>query len=501
MIDIGDRHAGTAGGALKLGGQPVSVELRLGHDANCAAVQHTTWMLLNILCRLEGAAARIRLNCPAGVDAVPRLSPLIGENGVLLDCLLAGVHAIGTPADGFVPVETASEGKASDLVIGIGFDFCPEAAFCAVGNGFCGGVFSRPIVAPGNMSNATIGPYIAASLAAGEIFRLVRLIDYRPERQLFLTALNYSHGEDPEWSDLDLSDELRSVLLVGVGAVGCALLHTLYPLSVAGTILIADNDAKGVDRTNLGRYSLFGTASVGKQKASEAAELLCAAKFQAIPHDGSFEHFFSPEQKPEIVLSAVDTNESRHALMEQYSPLFFSASTHNLRAELLRCGPPSVGACLACFNPLQQNRYSEEDIRALLNEKPEMIATLCEKLHLDAREAALWIREGKCSQTGERLIEELRTEDGSLPAFAVGFVSVLAGTLLASELLKTVAHFPDPLDEKRNRAVFQFQNPSAASNRAHFYSRDERCTACSQDNAGARIWKQRYERFGNANNR
>jgi molybdopterin/thiamine biosynthesis adenylyltransferase len=405
---------------------------------------------------------------------------------------------IGTPSEGFAPVELCSN-QSSDIVIAVGFSFSPEADFCVIGNGWCGGVFNQPITIPAQLSDSTIGPYIAACLAAGELFRLVRLIGYMPERQLFLNALDYSQGPKPSWSQFQLRADLRSVLLVGVGAVGCAVLHTLYPLSVPGTILIADNDPAGVDQTNLGRSSLFGLAALGKQKASYAAQLLRQAEFRTRPHDGSFEHFFEGQNKPAIVLSAVDTNATRHALQEQYAALFLSASTLNLRAEVLRCGPPSVGACLACFNPLETNERTEEQIRTLLQERPETVDRLSEKLRLNREEVAGWIFERKCSETGERLIEELRTDDGSMPAFAVGFVSVLAGTLLAAELLKALANHAGPLDEVRNRAVFQFQNPTASTNGSHYYPRDERCAACSPENAGGRIWKQRYEQFREAN--
>jgi hypothetical protein len=116
-------------------------------------------------------------------------------------------------------------------------------------------------------------------------------------------------------------------------------------------------------------------------------------------------------------------------------------------------------------------------------------------LHLDLNEVVAWIRDRKCSETGERLVEELRTDDGSAPAFAVGFVSVLAGTFLAAELLKTLSGYAGPLNDELNRAVFQFQNPSAASNRVQHYPRDNRCTACEPHNAAAKIWKQRFEQF------
>ena len=496
MTRIGNRHSGTAGGALKFGGRPISVEIRLGRDASRAAVQHSAWMLLNILCRLEGVVHTVRINCPPTIPARSKLSPLISESAGLREALLTGANAIGPAQEGFATVELAGQ-HPSDVVVSVGFEFCPEATFCAVGNGLCGGLFSREITAPETFSHLTIGPYISACLAAGEMFRLVRLNSYVPERQLFLNALNYAHGADPVWSDLDLSCELRSVLLVGVGAVGSALLHALYPLPLRGTIMAADNDSNGIERTNLGRYPLFGWASLGKAKASESAELLLGTTFKLLPHDGSFEHFFGGGDKPLIVLSAVDTNSARHSLQEQYAPLILSASTHNLRAELLCCGPPSAGACLACFNPLEAEERTEEEIRALLRERPEVVAQLCEKLRLNGDEVAAWIRERKCSETGDRLVEELRTDDGTVAAFAVGFVSVLSGTLLAAELLKTITHNAGQLNETSNRAVFQFQSPAASTNRAHFYSRDESCTACSLLNVGVRIWRHRYDQFIN----
>ena len=498
MTRLGDRHLGTAGGALRLGGKPLTVEIRLGRDAHLASVQHTAWMLLNLLCRLDGAVSGIRLSCPIHAPTIERLSPLVSDSPNLIESLTSTAQKIGNPSDGFVPVELCLD-RASDVVIAVGFDYCQEATFCAVGNGLCGGVFSRSIAPPRRHSDLTIGPYLAASMAAGEVFRFVRLLDYKPERQLFLTALDYSHGPDPSWGALEPYRELRSVLLAGVGAVGCATLHALYPLALPGTILVADNDPKGIDKTNLGRYILFGSAAIGKQKASQAAKLLHRAEFRVVPHNGSFEQFFKEPEKPAIVLSAVDTNASRHALQEQYAPIIVSASTFNLRAEVLRCGPPSVGACLACFNPLETNQRTEEQIRSLLRERPEIVDRLSEKLHLNREEVAIWINEKRCSVTGERLVEELRTDDGAVPAFAVGFVSVLAGTFLAAELLKNLANHAGPLDEMRNRVVFQFQQPAAATNGSHYYPRDERCTVCSPENVGARIWYQRFEQFREAN--
>jgi hypothetical protein len=135
VTDVGNRHRGTADGALNIGGRPDYVEIRLGADAGQTPV-HTAWMLLNVLSRLEGAVSRPRLHCPEYVRAVPWLSPLIRDGQTLRDALLAGARSIGTPAEGFVPVElTSAPDQAPGIVIGVGFQFSSEATFCAIGNG------------------------------------------------------------------------------------------------------------------------------------------------------------------------------------------------------------------------------------------------------------------------------------------------------------------------------------------------------------------------------
>jgi hypothetical protein len=253
-MDIGNRHHGTAGGALTVGGWPQSVELRLGPDAYLASVQHTVWMLLNQLVRLSGAVAKITLTVPGNIPAVPKLSPLIAAEKPLLESLLEGVRAIGGPSDGFVPVEVRAAGlRKSDIIVAIGFHPDTDANYCCAGWGLCGGIFDREIRRPNTDSGLTVGPYIAASLAAGEVFRAARLIDYRPEHQLFLNASDYTTTSQPLWIDLPINGELSSVVLIGVGAVGSAVLHALHPLPLRGGIMVADNDKKGLEDTNLGR--------------------------------------------------------------------------------------------------------------------------------------------------------------------------------------------------------------------------------------------------------
>lgn len=117
---------------------------------------------------------------------------------------------------------------------------------------------------------------------------------------------------------------------------------------LSGTVDLVDADKDGVTTTNLNRCPLFDQTSINRSKAHEGAGIAanCAITWQ--PHHARFEDL---EITPLRVISAVDTNRAREAIQNQYPALILSASTSDLRAELLRVGPPGDGACLRCFNP------------------------------------------------------------------------------------------------------------------------------------------------------
>jgi molybdopterin/thiamine biosynthesis adenylyltransferase len=64
-----------------------------------------------------------------------------------------------------------------------------------------------------------------------------------------------------------------SVLMIGVGGIGCAAASYLASSGVGHIIL---NDFDTVDETNLGRQVLFGPDDIGKPKAATAAARLSA---------------------------------------------------------------------------------------------------------------------------------------------------------------------------------------------------------------------------------
>jgi hypothetical protein len=61
-----------------------------------------------------------------------------------------------------------------------------------------------------------------------------------------------------------------------------------------------------------------------------------------------------------MLLSAVDTNASRRAIQGLYPPRLLSASTHDMRAELLRCDPRAQTACIHCYNPVRDGTSDDQ---------------------------------------------------------------------------------------------------------------------------------------------
>jgi hypothetical protein len=231
----------------------------------------------------------------------------------------------------------------------------------------------------------------------------------------------------------------------------------------------------------------------GAPKASEAARVAAGARVSWVPHDRPFEDLGTT---PSRVISAVDVNRARGALQNLYPPRILSASTFDMRAGVLRCGPPGKGACLRCYNP-PEALDPDEEIRARLREASDAdLAALGVEADVSAEEARAWSREGRCGQAGERLLGYIRQNDEGPRRFAVGFTSVMAGTMLAAETMKEVLGAEDvPLSDRRPRAALQFWRPAAETNRSGPYGRDPECPMCEPGRPATKIWGRRFEEF------
>jgi hypothetical protein len=494
MSDLADRHAGRLDGTLsKIGERTATVAVNLEPGTvEDISVQHTAWMLTNLLARQKDVVGGV-LVTGADTALLPRVQPGASGGPSLTGALVDGGGAIGG-----VPV-THGDRADADIVLTIGPGGTPiDGPFLGWrvhGEGFCGAIAAGPIAAADGPA-LPFGPYVAACLGAGEVFRAVRIPTkrYEPTQRLSYSLWDHSTGpgaiHEPGRS---LGRLVLDFGMAGVGAVGTALAQTLWACpQLVGRAVIADADRDGIETTNLNRCVIFNASHIGRPKASTAAELLANCDIDWQPVDGPYDRDRLPSI-PDLLVSAVDTNRSRHALQQAFWPgRLIAASTNALRAELLRCGPPGVGPCLCCHNPLEVD-VPDDVHRAELRAMTEpQLAAFAEEVGHTVEHLRRWAQDGECGQAGDAALARLREQDEPPAMFSVGFVSVLAGTMLAAQLLKEHAGHPVPLDDTAQSAKLQFVNPTAVRNGlARAIRRDPRCSACSPGGVAVAIWSER----------
>jgi molybdopterin/thiamine biosynthesis adenylyltransferase len=461
-----------------------AITLVLDHSADSIAVQHTVWMLANLAVRLDGYIEKVSICCPNGVTVHPNVLPFPYEASNLCGSLVSAASSLE-----IIPV-VANELIGIPFYIGPGI--APKRGWRVYGDGWVGGI-TKSAITNAPVSSLPLGPYAAACFAAAEIFKQMRM---RPENysstEGFFDIWNleptpiFRPAEQSSLPELDLE-----CTLAGVGAVGTAFLHTMFAcptlkLSVTG----ADNDKDGLDITNLNRYVLFGKSAVGQLKPDAVCELLRDSHIQFTPWNDSIETLSKISTR---VLSAVDKNKSREGIQYRFPSRIISASTFDLRVEVLRCGPPGKGACLRCHNPPEVLPSDDEKIAKLKKATADEFSQFCAQAGISIDEGREWINEPKekCGQPGERLLTVLHTTNNTEGVFSVGFTSVLAGVLLAAEFIKDCMGADIPLNRFANNFMFQLFDVLSPSNETSFLAIDPNCPTCSAKTLA--IWKQRFD--------
>jgi len=488
---VSDRHEGDLGGLLRPFDETRRASLTIivnTEDAATPAAQHTAWMLVNVLCRMDGIVDAIGLTCPKDVPLQPRTVPLAPNARWLDEALLKGAAEIGV-----VPVSADAEHERR-LVVG------PSASGPGLrvwGEGWTGGLSSDRLER-GPASALPFGPYLAAALAAAEVFKAARA----PETSTPAAPTKYFSAWEMRGSTLAILsgptviDGLRlSAAIAGVGAVGSVAVHALWATpGLTGDCDLIDSDPVGIDITNLNRYALFGRSSTGRPKATEASRIATSADVRWHPFDVTFADFARDHPVRPRVLSAVDSNPSRREIQLQYPPRIISASAKDLRAEVTRCGPPGRGACVCCFNPVDMGRSDAELQQQVRQMSPVQRAAKATELGMPLQDLNAFAETGRCGASSDRLMADLRSGP-PLPLFAVSFVAALSGTLAAAELIKDMLAAAEPLNDTDNNVKVQLWDP--AVNVARPYGRDAACECC-RPSIAVDIWSQRFAGLGPA---
>ncbi|MEA2908971.1 MAG: hypothetical protein QOJ15_1052 [Bradyrhizobium sp.] len=433
--------------------------------AAAPAGQHLLVCLVNLLARLTETVTHIRLVVPS-VPVAVRL-PYGPSPGDLAAALAAMVPwAVGDD----VSVEFTTAPGNDDLVLCLGRP-TGQAMLCALADGWrcwVGDPAHFPRDSRVSTSTTPLGPYLAASFLAGEVFKRARGVT----RGGSIHSLGYSlwTGTVGEWSFLEAGPELAGrdlppFYLVGVGAVGQGLAQILGAAAFARGCVVAIDDDRH-DKTNLNRCFLAGSADVGDPKMNAVVRYLNGTLVQCPPHVGTLIDYASKakpsinaelaraesECRYDIIVSCVDKGKSRQDIQGLRPRLIIGGSTTGLTAKTNVYDFAPGTPCLGCHNPPEKDaerlREFERVLRAMSHD--ERIAYLRDR-GVDPRPILQYLADGKCGSAGENMLRDMAT--GSPREFSVSFVSMGAAVLLAARLFSRVLFGGPDADRARMTSI------------------------------------------------
>lgn len=457
-MNIADRHSKAVAGLGDHGGPGLRVRLLAGSLASNAD-QHLVMCMVNLLCRMAGTVSVVELELPATALAVAAPHrPAGGDAFETLETLAD--WATG----GAVPVVRAG---LSDDVFRIAIGARPavdRADLFAHGRGWRARVGTAPPRAAGNDeagASNPMGPYLAAAVAAGEVFKHARGL----VRGRFAEDWAYSlwDGKLGDFDDLEDGPDLAGAVLppfhlVGAGGVGQGLLCLLGAAGLSSAAHATVDDDRH-DGTNLNRCFLAGVDDVDRPKVEAVGRHRKMHRLAGSEFDGTLNELVMrgpPADLPaaltaaqladdyQLVVSAVDRNTSRWDIQGLRPGLVVGGSTDGLTAKAISYSMRPGQACLACHNPREDDgarlREIERAVRGM--DESGVRAHLAGRLDGEQIEAVLaYLRSAPgCGSAGERALGQLAA--ASPGEFSASFVSMAAATLLLARLLTTIAFAP-----------------------------------------------------------
>ncbi len=422
--------------------------------ASARAGQLLTSCLVNLLVRQLKLIAKVEISSPPKPSLIQVPGPAVSAQ--FPDCLgMLGKWAV----NGLIDVTTTSTSAHVDHTVLVGLPPAYGAngsgnVIVAIGDAWRAWV-GFPENAPGDVipaSSSPLGPFLAAALAAGEIFKRAHTI----RRGAYLSHHGFSlwsGRSSSNWHELDPGPEVsgRSVPPVhvpGSGAVGNALAYLFANLELLnGYLVIIDDDL--YDTTNLNRCLLAGWSDLGDPKVQAVARAFDGSTVGVYPFEGRVRDYVVDSRKYlrsdvakdvdnlyfDIVASCVDRGASRQDVQGLRPRLLLGGSTLNLVARTNIYGMRPGAACLGCYNP------AERDAGALLSLVGQLRSMSAEDRAefladrgLDPKSVETYLSGAACGSIGETALRDFATRPP--PQFSVGFVSLGAGLLLTAALLR-----------------------------------------------------------------
>jgi hypothetical protein len=476
-LSVSDRHLRPAEGlqpSAQQGLQWVRIVVSRRWSASHSG-QMLTSCLVNLLCRQVDLVGHIEVVAPV---APSKLLLPNGEQATRFPDCLSG---IGTWAvDDKVTISVGRTSRQAHHTIYIGdvapLDAAePEGSLVAIGDGWKAWIGTAD-KAPRDILPAganPLGPFLAAALAAGEVFKRTRGI--LRGRLLRMSGYSLWSGESSaSWDALEdglaiHGKTLPPLHVIGAGAVGNGFAYILANLGLSsGYVVAVDDDS--YDTTNLNRCFLAGWCDLGHPKVNAVSAMLSAAKIDNCPFPKTIKGYVGgrpsnlradvarqvDDLRFGVVVSCVDKGTARQDIQGLAPELLFGGSTLNLVARTNHYPQRAGAACLACYNPAERDG---EKVHAL-EQKLRTMSVTDMAVYLQANDinpaiVQDYLERPRCGSLGEAAIRDLATRGTA--EFSVGFVSLGAALLLASAVVRRLI-FQEVAPKRPDMRSFNFLN-------------------------------------------
>jgi len=483
-LALGDRHSRPLDG-LGNRAEMITVLLRAGSVAGEVNRQHMLVCLTNLTARLHGVVRAIQVDVEGDISVVR-------PNGADPIDAMEGLENLATWANGGrIPV--LPEDGTADIEVDLTGEGTSGADLYCWGAGWKAWIGSEPHRFGGGSDRPEcVGPYLAACLVAGELFK--RAKGLRKGRFAYDDAYSLWEGSTGRWDDLDdgpnlVGWHLPPLYLVGAGAVGQGFIQILGASDLADTFVVSiDHDHHDKEGTNLNRCFLAGIADIGHLKTDAVARYRALSGLGGMEHAGTLRDYIKGHRlglhpqlaeaeandEYDLVVSAVDIDASRQDIQGLHPRIVIGGSTDSLRAQSVTYGMVEGTECLGCWNvpndDLARAAERETALRAMseADRRRELAGNVDD---LDAALAFLASEQPKCGQMGEW---DIKSFVGRIPPeFSVSFVSMTAAILTTASLFRVVL---GETTLRLPKTVLQFKNLLMAETAT---PRRDSCPHCS----------------------
>ena len=252
-----------------------------------------------------------------------------------------------------------------------------------------------------------------------------------------------------DWRSVLAPIELENTYIAGAGAIGNGFLWAARHLNFHGCLSIADDDT--VSSGNLNRQIWFQTEDIELPKVTRivAKAQKHFPDLKLVPNRCRLQDLPEKSSDPWLrrLIVSVDSRRARRELQNELPGEVFDASTTDIREVVVHHNrQPNALACLSCIYEADEEEVTRERLIAQhLGVSVEDVRT--ERITRSAAERIVAMHSELCPErlTGiayDTLFKslcaegQLQTPEGRRIIAPFAFVSVLAGTLLALEVVR-----------------------------------------------------------------